>query len=528
MVDGQRVLSFEVDGESVSVPDDGSTLLSVLRDQLGLTSPKTGCSPQGQCGCCTVLIDGQPRVACVTPAKRVRNRAVTTIDGLDTDRAEAWGEAFCSTGGSQCGYCTPGIVLRLDSMAAKGVASDDLGAVRQALLAHLCRCSGWQTILEAWQAFGSAEADPKQINANRDLEAAARRSEIEGGTPQMVSADVALGRGGFAADTAPQGALIAVCDDEGTWFVEESIAGARRSAGKTQGRKTTADHGWPLEVPEGEWVRTLRTTWVEPASLETDASWCEPGGEPVSTVANGGAFGSKADSPVQQAAQDLANKHDRPVLALATREDTVLWGPKRPPVAAGINADGTGVIRVVSCEGIEAAINSIAPGLSVELVEMGQPKASADLRAAGWAEAAVLMSSVQVDDSGMSPTTVTAPNGATATAAFVDGRIKVSVSCGSVLDEVVMRAYCIGAAHMAWSWLTSEALTVNEEGVPQDLTIRSFGVLRAVDTPPIDVELDLDAASEPINGSDAVYAAVAACGWRASGFVQDWPVGAIS
>lgn len=542
VVDGQRFLSLQVDGETVSVPDDGATLLSVLRDHLGLTGPKAGCSPQGQCGCCTVLVEGQPRVACVTPAKRVKNRSVTTIDGLDLERAAAWGDAFCSTGGSQCGYCTPGIVLRLDSMKQKGVEPENHDAVRQALLAHLCRCTGWQTILEAWDAYGTESVD------GRDLDAAALRSEIEGGSPQLVSTDVALGRGGFSTDTAPEDALVAVCDAEGNWMVDETIAGARTAAGKTQGRRTTIEHGWPLEVPEGDWDFTLRTTWVEPAALETDASWCEPGGEPASTVANGGAFGSKAESPVMKAAQDLANEHGRAVLALATREDTVLWGPKRPPIAAGINADGTGVIRVVACPGIEEAIASVAPGLRIELVEVEQPVASASLRAAGWAEALILLAAAASASEGSAltnaeftsvapanvrpaapnETPVTAPNGAEASAAWVDGRIKVSVRCGKPLDEIVLRSYCIGAAHMAWSWLTSEALTVDAQGVPQDLTIRSFGVLRAIDTPPIDVEIDVDDEREPINGSDAVFAAVAAAGWKASSYQQDWPVGLLT
>lgn len=517
MVDGKRVLSFEVDGEAVTVDDDGSTLLSVLRDQLGLTGPKAGCSPQGQCGCCTVLVDDEPRVACVTPAKRVRNRSVTTIDGLPTDRAQAWGEAFCSAGGSQCGYCTPGIVLRLDSMKKKlDGAEGDHNAVKRALLAHLCRCTGWQTVVEAWDAF-----DDEPI-VGRDLAAAARRSEIEGGTPQIVSAAVALGRGGFSTDSAPSDALVAVCNADGEWVVEESISGARKAAGKTQGRRTTIEHGWPLDVPPGEWDFTLRTTWVEPAALETDASWCEPGGEPATIVANGGAFGSKVDSPVTKAAQDLANEHERTVLAIATREDTVLWGAKRPPIAAGINRDGSGVIRVVACPGIEEAIRSVAPDLTVELVEVAHPTASASIRAAGWAEALILLSAIR-DDQPQS--TITAPSGATADATWQDGRIDIKVSCGQPLDEIVLRSYCIGAAHMAWSWLTSEALTVDDEGVPQDLTIRSFGILRAVDMPPVDVEIDVTDEREPINGSDAVFVAVAAAGWKAAGYTRDWPVG---
>ncbi|MEE9415977.1 MAG: 2Fe-2S iron-sulfur cluster-binding protein, partial [Acidimicrobiales bacterium] len=70
-------ISFECDGAEVEVADNGRSLLEVLRDELGINSLKDGCSPQGQCGCCTVLIDGAARVACVTPARRVRGRAVT-------------------------------------------------------------------------------------------------------------------------------------------------------------------------------------------------------------------------------------------------------------------------------------------------------------------------------------------------------------------------------------------------------------------------------------------------------------------
>ena len=69
-----------------------------------------------------------------------------------------------------------------------------------------------------------------------------------------------------------------------------------------QGRRTTLPLTWPLDVPPGDWVRTLRTTWVEPGYLEPDASWCEPGGEPASPLANGGAFGGKVDTEVARVA----------------------------------------------------------------------------------------------------------------------------------------------------------------------------------------------------------------------------------
>src|SRR6266542_4900733 len=102
-------LRFRVNGREVEVDDDGDSLLGVLRDRLAIRSPKDGCSPQGQCGCCTVLVDGAPRVACVTPARRVAGRTITTVDGLADDERTQWGEAFCATGASQCGFCTPGI-----------------------------------------------------------------------------------------------------------------------------------------------------------------------------------------------------------------------------------------------------------------------------------------------------------------------------------------------------------------------------------------------------------------------------------
>src|ERR1700738_2235748 len=101
------MLAFTVDGRAVEVADDGASLLEVLRDRLGVRSPKDGCSPQGQCGCCTVLVDGAPRVACVTPARRIDGRHVPTLDGLPEASATGWANRFAATGASQCGFCTP-------------------------------------------------------------------------------------------------------------------------------------------------------------------------------------------------------------------------------------------------------------------------------------------------------------------------------------------------------------------------------------------------------------------------------------
>jgi len=513
----QGSLQLEVDGQQVEVADRGGSLLEVLRESLGLRSPKDGCSPQGQCGCCTVLVDGQPRVACVTPARRVAGRAITTVDGLAPEVQARWAGAFCATGASQCGFCTPGIICRLEGLRAKGTAPADHAAVEQGLLAHLCRCTGWRTILEAWDAA----VGPPQAARDRDLAAASARAALEGGGAQAVAPAVALGQGGFADDTAPLGALVAVADGADGWAVGETLAEARVAAGKVQGRRTTVDARPPLEVPPGPWTASLRTSWVEPAYLEPDGSWCSPGGKPTSPLANGGAFGGKQATAVAEAARRLADQHGRPVRVLLDREDVVRRGPKRPPVAGGADAEGRGVLRVVRTPGVAEAITIVAPHLAVEEVDLIGPPTSVAIRAAGWAEATVLLAGAR----GALDSVVDPRSGATATAEIAAGVVRVRVQAGAPLDEVVLRSYCTGAAHMALSWISSEGIAVDDAGVVHDLTIRSFGVLRAVDTPPIEVEV-VPGDGPPARGSDAAFVAVAAAAWLHLGCPVDWPTGA--
>ncbi len=508
-------IEFSCDGEQVQVPDDGRTLLEVLRDVIGVRSLKDGCSPQGQCGCCTVLVDGQARVACVTPARRVKGRSITTLAGLPDGEAEAWAAAFTDCGASQCGFCTPGIIMRYSALRAKEPDAPT-DKVHRSLAAHLCRCTGWQTITEAWEHYGTPSPE-------RDLTAAARRAEIEGGVPQDVGAHVALGEGGFADDESPAEALVAVRssvagDGADEWVVAESLALAREAAGKVQGRRTTAELDYPVALPEGEWEVTLQTTWVEPAYLETDASWAQPGGDAASALGNGGAFGGKLDSPVGEVAVRLANQHDRAVRVLMSREDTARLGPKRPPLAGGVNSDGTGIVRVAATPGIVEAIAAVAPGLKVEQVEIPGPPTSADIRGAGWVEATVLVAAA----TGASGA-ITAPSGGTASA-VVDGEtIRIAVDAGQVLDEVVLRSYCIGAAHMAYSWVMTEGMVIDPQGEVHDLTVRSFGIARASDMPQVEVEI-IDSEADPVNGSDAVFAAVAAAVWIDQGQGPKWPL----
>ena len=525
-------ITFFVDGEEVSVPDNGVSLLAALRGRLGVRAPKAGCNPQGQCGCCTVLVDGAPRVSCVTPVRRIAGRVITTVDGLAEEDRERWSDALLATGGSQCGFCTPGIVCRLEGLRSKNTAADDLDAVDRALAAHLCRCTGWQTIREAWSMVvsGSSVVEHER-REDRNFEDASRRATIEGRSAQQVSAEVALGRGGFAEDTAPLDALVAVPNGAGGWVVAGSLTEARALAGKVQGRHGTTSPEPPLELPEGEWELTMRTGWVEPAYLETDASWCEPGGEPFTSLANGGAFGGKLTTDVGQVARELADEHRQAVRVVLSREDVVRDGPKRPPIAAGVRADGSGVIRVARTEGIAEAITNIAPQFIVEEVDVVGPPTSVDIRGAGVAEAQILLAALaakNASESGVSDAhiaTVTSAEGAVATVSIgADGIVRVDLRCGRLLDAIVLRSYAIGAVHMALGWVTSEGLSVDEDGMISDLTIRSFGVLRSADMPHVEVTLHEEDV-EPVNGSDAVFAATAAAVWSAQGWPTDWPTG---
>jgi len=527
-----------VDGREVPLQsgDEQRSLLEVLRLRAGATSVKDGCSPQGQCGCCTVLVDGQPRMACVTSTRRVAGRAIITVDGLPEATRTAWAEAFAASGASQCGFCTPGIIVRLSALADPTPAR-----VEDALLAHLCRCTGWRTILEA--AAAAAANDPPELPEVRVAQrtpspGSSQRASLEAGTHQEVGPDVALGRAGFSADTAPADALVAVPDGEGGWAVAETLSEARAAAAKVQGRRTTLGLRWPIEPPPGPWERTLATTWVEPAYLEPDCSWCLPGGTPTSPLANGGAFGAKTRSPVPAAARRLADEHGRAVVAQWSREDVVRLGPKRPPLAVGANADGTGHVRVARTPGIAQAIWSVAPGWVVEEVDVPGPPTSAALRGAGWVEAAVVLAVLAPPETqvcGRGRAEVTAPNGAWAAASVTDAGVDIEVACGPPLDEVVVASWCTGAAHQALGWVRTEGVTVDEEGEVHDLTIRSFGILRARNTPPITVTVRTDKGptspalkgrsgpSNPVPGSDAVFAAVAAAAWLADGLPTRWP-----
>ncbi len=154
-------ISFSLNGATVKIEVEAwESALSVLRDHLGLKGTKEGCGI-GECGACTILVDGKPVDSCLMFAPQLDGRRVQTVEGLSTDqRLHSLQETFLSCGSVQCGYCTPGML-----MAAKALLDENPRPTRedvaQALSGNLCRCTGYVQILEAVEAAAADSSNQR-------------------------------------------------------------------------------------------------------------------------------------------------------------------------------------------------------------------------------------------------------------------------------------------------------------------------------------------------------------------------------
>ncbi len=142
-------LALTVNGESREVlAPVHKTLLEVLREDLGLTGTKHGCE-LGECGTCTVLVDGEPVLSCLALPVAIEGRAITTVEGM-AERGELHPlqQAFAELGAAQCGYCTPGILLTAQALLGE-TPTPTRDEIKQALAGNLCRCTGYTKILDA-------------------------------------------------------------------------------------------------------------------------------------------------------------------------------------------------------------------------------------------------------------------------------------------------------------------------------------------------------------------------------------------
>ena len=137
-----------------------TSLLTVLREELEITSPKAGCEQVG-CGTCTVLVDGEPRRSCLTALATVDGASITTLEGLgDAERPSPVQAAFHARYAAQCGFCTPGLVLAATALIERKGGPVDRAEVISALGGHYCRCTGYVKIVDAVMAASRGEVEP--------------------------------------------------------------------------------------------------------------------------------------------------------------------------------------------------------------------------------------------------------------------------------------------------------------------------------------------------------------------------------
>ncbi len=197
-------LRFELNGAQHTLDNvpEGSSLLHVLREDLGedrVISPKDGCSPQGQCGCCLVLVDGMPKVSCALPAKKAEGKSVLSLEGVPAEEKQLYGLAFARTGGLQCGFCIPGIVLRAKHILDHNPdPSDD--EIRKKLDVHLCRCTGYQRIIDAIQMVA-------KVKRGEALPPAEDSGKVGTNLDRYEAVELALGERPYVDDMYPPGLL---------------------------------------------------------------------------------------------------------------------------------------------------------------------------------------------------------------------------------------------------------------------------------------------------------------------------------
>ncbi len=325
-------IAFTLNDSPVTLTcDPARSVLSLLREELGVRSLTAGCSPQGICGCCAAMVNGKPRLTCTLRAKTLGGKVVSTHASLPPAEREAFSAAFVASGGAQCGYCTPGIVTAAAALLQKNPAPTDAD-IDKAMSMHVCRCTGWsgvrRSIAQAGRILAGEDAPalpagspeparavlgerPRIDDMTRPgmLHAAlvfaprarCRVESIDTDVPGVVAvltADDVPGQRTLGAPIADWPVLVAAGEqtrcaaDVVAVVVAESAAGAAAGAAAVTVHATAAE---PVPVAQGEVIAeervqrgeaeaggavtataTFTTAQVDPAYLEPDAALAVP------------------------------------------------------------------------------------------------------------------------------------------------------------------------------------------------------------------------------------------------------------
>ena len=183
----------------VAEPAEEQSLLELLRDDLGLRSLKDGCAPEGSCGACTVIVDGRAVVSCAQKATRAEGKEIVTQDGLSQESRQLWAECFTAAGASQCGFCSPGIVMKAEALLTKN-PEPSREEIAHALLGNLCRCTGYVKILDAIELVAAARRGEPRPLPELNGHVGSRSARYRG--PEL-----ALGDAEFVGDLVAPGML---------------------------------------------------------------------------------------------------------------------------------------------------------------------------------------------------------------------------------------------------------------------------------------------------------------------------------
>ena len=211
-------ITFTLNGQEATVPyEEGMHFLELLREECGITSAKDGCAPQGYCGCCKIMVDGRPTLSCLRKPEQMEGRDVVTLEGVPEEKIRILSEAFVQDGGVQCGFCTPGIVMRAASLL-DGEPNKD--KIAKGLAGHLCRCTGYtrivdavQSAAEAWQSGQPVVHKPRRPDFFGERHGLSRTSEngkrhgVGGSSPRYRGHEHAVGHKPYVADMTVEGML---------------------------------------------------------------------------------------------------------------------------------------------------------------------------------------------------------------------------------------------------------------------------------------------------------------------------------